>query len=530
MKTFINKNWIVLFVSVFAVLVIIAGYVTSDKLYNIALEQPNMVIYPVDVEHIDEGTDVYTLHVAEGDNYDRTLIFYSNHQEIFVRINGELIYTLRNADTIFGGTPGAAWNIIPIPHGNAKIIVKAVQAYPEMDDYALSFELGSAIGMYRGITKSAAYELVLTLIIILIGIVLTGYWILMCRKLNKQRDILYLGIFAIIFGVWNFGETEFAEFLLNNRAFWSYLAFTCLMVMCLPAVAFFHEFMEVKDKYFYRIILIYIVAETSICQMLHLTGIAGVKETSGFTIASIGLILFYSLYTIVIAIRKKRDMRKIVVNVLGLFVLIATAVTDISSYYTNFLTSSNVSKVGFLAYIIILGFETTRVASEKIQQEKRIEILKEMAEKDLLTGCYNRNAYGEDVAAITDKEGTMVICFDLNDLKKCNDTKGHKEGDRYIMNAARMICDIFGDLGKVYRVGGDEFCILAQGVSEELLRKKKNNLAIAIKHYRLDNPDSGFGIACGYAAYDSSQDADFEETRHRADICMYENKKEVKGR
>ena len=61
------------------------------------------------------------------------------------------------------------------------------------------------------------------------------------------------------------------------------------------------------------------------------------------------------------------------------------------------------------------------------------------------------------------------------------------------------------------------------------MQQRKARLKLAIKHYRLDHPDSGFGIACGYATYDAALDADLEETRNRADVSMYENKKEVKG-
>ena len=235
------------------------------------------------------------------------------------------------------------------------------------------------------------------------------------------------------------------------------------------------------------------------------------------------------LFVIVVAIRKKRNVKKIIVNIVGLFLLVATAVIDVGTYYTDIASSVKVAKVGFLLYIIILGIETTRIASENLQAQQKMEFIKEMAVKDLLTGCYNRNAYSEDVAEVEDKNGLQIIGFDLNDLKKCNDTKGHKAGDKYIIDAAKVICEIFGDLGKVYRVGGDEFCIIAKDVAEEVLKSKKVALKLAIEHYRLDHPDSEFGIACGYATYDKVTDEDVEETRHRADISMYENKKELKG-
>ena len=182
-----------------------------------------------------------------------------------------------------------------------------------------------------------------------------------------------------------------------------------------------------------------------------------------------------------------------------------------------------------MIYAIILGLETTRIAREKLQEEQKMELLKEMAVKDMLTGCFNRNAYSEDVSNMVTLSGVQIIGFDLNDLKKCNDTKGHKAGDAYISEAAKMIQKIFGNFGKLYRVGGDEFCIITKGMSDAQFLKKRDALKLAIAHYRLDHPDSGFGIACGYASYDAKVDETIEDIRHRADLSMYENKKEIKS-
>ena len=300
------------------------------------------------------------------------------------------------------------------------------------------------------------------------------------------------------------------------------------MVMCLPALFFFKEFLEVEDTCVYKWVAGYIVLETIICQYLHLAGIIGVKESGPFSIVSIVLILSYLLYAIIKGVLTKKNTRKIIINIIGLLLLAMTAVVDITSYYTNVLTAVKISKFGFLIYAVLLGIETTRIARENLQEKQKMELLKEMAVKDMLTGCFNRNAYTEDSCNIQDLTGVQVIGFDLNDLKKCNDTKGHKAGDKYIVDAALMICKHFGDMGKVYRIGGDEFCIITKNTSEVQFENKKALLKMSIAHYLLDYPDSGFGIAVGYAAYDPEQDEDIEDIRHRADVSMYEYKKEIK--
>lgn len=517
-----------LFISLFAVLCFCGYHFTEDNIYNPTLEGEDIILKATDVEVIDEGSEIYYLDIEQIDENYNTLLFYTNHQEVFVYHGEELLYSLECADSVFGGTPGAKWNMIILPKDANQLKIHVTQMYPQLTKQVPVFELGNTMNMYREVLNGAAFELLLSGTIIVVGIALFLYWMLVFARANVQKEILYLGLFAIIFGIWNFGETQFAVFLFQKRAFFSYLAFTCLMTMCLPALYFFKDFLEVEDKIIYKIFSAYIVGETLVCQFLHLTGIAGVKETANFTMVSIVLILVYLLYAIIKGLITKRNTKKIIINIIGLLILAITAVVDMGSYYTNVLTAEKIAKIGFLIYAVLLGIETTRVAREKLQEEQKMELLKEMAVKDMLTGCFNRNAFSEDCNEITDLTGLQVVGFDLNDLKKCNDTKGHKAGDIYIKDAAEVIKQHFSKWGKLYRVGGDEFCILTKDVTETEFEKAKSLLQLSIAHYRLDHPDSGFGIACGYATYDPELDEDIEAIRHRADVSMYENKKEIK--
>lgn len=529
MKLFRKETWISVFLLIFAILSLVAFHVTSDKMYNPSYEVENQSIVADRVEVIDKGTEVYYLAVDNLTVNNNTLLFYTNHQEVFVYVKGEQVYSLERADSLFGHTPGAMWNMITLPLDVTEVQVKVSQVYPELTKQVPQFELGNSNNIYRGVVGGAAVEIIMSGAIVVIGLALLMYWLIVFWKTDQQRALLYLGLFAIVFGIWNVGETKFAVFLFEKRAFFSYLAFTCLMTMGLPAIYFFKEFLEVEDKIIYKLISGYIVIQTVVCQVLHITGIAGVKQTANYTMVSIVLILVYLLYAIIKGIIARRNIKKIAINIIGMLILVVTTVVDMSSYYINVMRAEKIAKVGFLIYAILLGLETTRVAREKLQEEQKLELLKEMAVKDMLTGCFNRNAYSEDVSEMVSLADVQIIAFDLNDLKKCNDTKGHKAGDKYISDAAAMITKVFGNLGKVYRIGGDEFCVITKGVSEAQFAQKKENLKRAVGHYLLDNPDSGFGIACGFAAYQADLDESIEDTRNRADISMYENKKEIKG-
>lgn len=523
-----KQNLLIFFFALAAVFVLVAAGVVKENKYNPTLGTGAVVMEPVKTEVVDNDKIEYVFEGFEVDETNNTFLFYTNHLEVFVYADNELIYSLEKDNSIFARTPGAMWNIMVLPVDVQKIEVKTIQIYPELAKQDVTFKLGNAITMQREVVLGSIIDVCICLCILMIGIALFAYWLMVFRKTNEQKEVLYLGLFAWIFGVWAFGETYLAVFMFANRAFWSYMAFTCLMTMCLPFLLFAKEFLETEDKYIYKWIAGYVVVETIVAQFLHLTGIASVKETIYFTIASIFMTMLYLVYAIASAIKNKKNKRKIGANIIGLLALAATVIVDMSGYFTNVSEANQLGKVGFLVYAIILGVETARLAQERVQENHKAEIYREMAHKDMPTGCFNRNAYAEDTSAVKELEGIQLIVFDLNNLKKCNDTKGHRAGDKYILDAANIIKEVFGEFGKVYRIGGDEFCVITRNFSEEEICEKRTLLNKKVELHRMQAQDEEFGIACGYAIFSAEKDKDIEETRHRADLSMYENKKEIK--
>lgn len=111
--------------------------------------------------------------------------------------------------------------------------------------------------------------------------------------------------------------------------------------------------------------------------------------------------------------------------------------------------------------------------------------------------------------------GYMIVTFDLNNLKQCNDHYGHRAGDAYLVNAARIIEDNFERYGKCYRIGGDEFCcIIPEGSGckiRSVLRKLHQDVEI------LNNKNIipvEVGIACGCAVA-TTEDTDLEKVREQ---------------
>ena len=155
-----------------------------------------------------------------------------------------------------------------------------------------------------------------------------------------------------------------------------------------------------------------------------------------------------------------------------------------------------------------------------------------LAYTDALTGAKSKLAFGEkeeqmDLALNNDPTREFaIIVFDLNGLKQINDSKGHEAGDRYIINACRLICEVF-DHSPVFRVGGDEFAAVLEDRDFERREQLMDSFNRMIEMNRSKNE---IVIAAGMAVYDSKQDNSFRRVFARADFMMYRRKDELRLR
>ena len=150
-----------------------------------------------------------------------------------------------------------------------------------------------------------------------------------------------------------------------------------------------------------------------------------------------------------------------------------------------------------------------------------------LADVDALTGVKNKHAYVDFEEKLNERLENekdvkfALVLFDVNNLKDINDTYGHQVGDRYIRDTSRIICNIFKH-SPVFRFGGDEFVVIAEGSDydqvDELLRQLD------------ENNDKKDGIVIAYGMSRNEGDRNVAAVFARADALMYENKRMLKAR
>lgn len=462
------------------------------------------------------------------------LAFISYHCDVQVYIENELIYHIeRSKENEFGKTVGKVCNMIQLKdeYLEKDITIHLNSAYGAIDIPVIY--QGARLSIFSRMLKEGIFSFLICSIIIFLGIAMIGYWIYARFRTLMDNRLFYLGIFAVLLGIWSINEIPMTILIIRNGIVSSYLACVILMFLPLPFLMFVKELYHKRNHIVWCIASSFSVFNISLCLILQVANVADLKETLWITHVSLGIMMVTLVYFTVQEIRLGIISYKVKLNLMCIVIDVLTSIIDIICYYFVNSDDANVfGRIGFLIHVVVLGWLATRDSAALIQKGKEAELYEMLAYQDAMTGLGNRTAFERKMASIHDKENVTILMMDLNDLKKCNDTLGHEAGDRYIKNASRIIQMVFDKIGTSYRIGGDEFCVLIQsGTLEEANRIVRVLLPELIEREREFNeksPQEPVEIAYGYAIFDTAKDATLSDTRKRADYKMYDMKTKMK--
>ena len=154
--------------------------------------------------------------------------------------------------------------------------------------------------------------------------------------------------------------------------------------------------------------------------------------------------------------------------------------------------------------------------------------LRHEKEHDGLTGLYNKGKFMSLKASLFKAQDSLAVFnMDVNNLKYMNDNFGHEAGDALINKAAESLKKIEARNVMTFRVGGDEFMVMALHLSREDALQLKESWEKGLAE--LNRADDGVScvIACGFAYGEKGYD--LEELLAEADQRMYEDKKAKKA-
>lgn len=168
---------------------------------------------------------------------------------------------------------------------------------------------------------------------------------------------------------------------------------------------------------------------------------------------------------------------------------------------------------------------------EDITRERQTaEQLIYLAERDSLTGLYNRHRFQEEMGrtlAEADRREIRgaLLFFDLDEFKYINDTFGHRAGDTILLRVAGEVGTLVRRNDVFSRLGGDEFAILLPDVTQEQAQVLAERVIRAISQipFRFEGQNLRLTTSLGVALYPLHAD-NVEELIAHADAAMYQAK------
>lgn len=168
------------------------------------------------------------------------------------------------------------------------------------------------------------------------------------------------------------------------------------------------------------------------------------------------------------------------------------------------------------------------------EQKKRIEKLRNLAERDSLTGLLNHETFAERVNTLASTEGEhALLIIDVDDFKRVNDVLGHFEGDCALIGLTGEMKRMYASPDFVGRLGGDEFGVILRDVSSrEEVRRKAQELCTRTRSLRIAGSQHNgtlFTISIGIRMFKAEENLTFAELYQEADAALYNAKNKGKN-
>lgn len=159
------------------------------------------------------------------------------------------------------------------------------------------------------------------------------------------------------------------------------------------------------------------------------------------------------------------------------------------------------------------------------------EILISKAYHDPLTQVYNRQYFHEYIGKWSRKKtkyNTLgFILLDLDNFKSINDTYGHLKGDEVLITTAHAIRALTRTNDPVVRWGGEEFIIVLELESREVLQRIAESICKSISTTTIDEVGC-VTASVGITLMEKSEP--LESALKRSDDALYRAKREGKNR
>lgn len=457
----------------------------------------------------------------------QSLLMRTSQQEMTVSIDHKQVYIFeRKTGFPLVWSPGSAWHMIDLPVSAAgkEITITLESPYSRYASEINSIEIGNQRAHIIGMLQENGLSALIGIMLILLGVFVGAAHFVTFKFRQMNKLLLYTSWLSLSIGVWILGESKLVQLVYNNPLFIYMLTFVALFMLPIPFCKFVVEAYRLK-----RVRIVTVLCQIHIGFLL----IALSMQLIGFVDLLQMLPLFHvllcvSLITVFIVIFiEYRNGLEVKGFFIGMMILVISSAADLAAFYmTPLSNAATFTQFGLVLFVIMMMLSSSKYLMELNYVKATNDVLIAMAYRDMLTGLYNRTAYEEDLNKLgRDREAGKVtfMLFDIDGLKEVNDQLGHEEGDIIIRNGASCIELGFEKLGNIYRIGGDEFIVIAKRVQQTQLEEALDMLQKHIDEYNEREPKALLSISHGMAHYESAlgNRQVMNEAIKQADAKMY---------
>ena len=171
-------------------------------------------------------------------------------------------------------------------------------------------------------------------------------------------------------------------------------------------------------------------------------------------------------------------------------------------------------------------------AAASLSNLRLLEGMKQQANKDALTGLYNRRFledYARKLFAIAGRreQPVGVMMLDLDNFKDFNDVYGHEMGDHILRQFAKTILASMRETNLAARYGGEEFTIILPDTDTKscllVAERIRHAVSAIVVPSRTDQPTPHLTVSIGVAAFPTNGRT-LEDVIHASDKALYESK------
>ncbi len=466
------------------------------------------------------------------------LSFRADYSHVRVYIDGRCVYSYMEEQDGSQRTPGSGVHVASLPE-NAAGSTCEIDLFVGLDDafYALpDFNLIPSRQISSSYMSTDIYTCLAGFFMFMVGIILfCTSLVLFITKKNWLRSLL-LGLFSFTMGTWALCRSNAVELFSSAFAINARIEHLCLYFSAIPFAA-----------------MMIVVRGTAIRKRQRICVSVGCISLAAFFVAAfileytqlVNVVHLYSVFHLVLIVstslviygttkRKEERTREYRIQNAGIFIVIIGTTYEITRYYLKNVLAFNSrflfrSQLPFIpiCFPLIMLYAYLTYLNDHFMEIANEQALEKIAYTDVLTGLHNRAWCNREFERLAHKKGVTysIISFDVNGLKRVNDSMGHAAGDSLIRDCAKILTSCFEDIGHVVRMGGDEFLVLFVGTRKRYILRNLKKMERLEASYGMRR-DYQIKISYGISSSDEERGMTPEMVYQQADSRMYQMKKE----